>query len=261
MKEPENNSMKLNISQRDPLIQSIIRNPLITFSMVDPELRYVWINNSFLQLSLNSIIGKRDDELAIKTGTKRLMKFKRDIIATGKKGHAQFVFKVKSDLFYYEIFGQPVFNKKGEISGLTTIAIDITHQKKTEKDLLNREEQHNLLCNLVSDYIYSAKVYFNGKVETEWITGALERITGYSLKEIQKLEGGFGSIVNTEDLEDFINIYLPKLINNQAVFSEYRIIHKNGNTRWVRDSHKSLQINNKGKICQDSGICKGYNTK
>ena len=248
--------MKLNISQSNPLMQSIIRNPLFTISLIDPDLRYVWINNPFLQLSLNSIIGKRDDELGIKGGTKRLMKFKRNIIATRKEYHDQFGFKVKSEMVYYEIFGQPVFNERGEISGLTTIAIDITRQKKTETGLRQREGQHKILCNLVSDYIYSAKVYFNGKFETEWITGALERITGYSLREIQKLERGFGSIVNTEDLEEFVNIDIPKLINKQSVFAEYRINHKNGNTRWVRDSHKSFQINNKGKYVRILGTVK-----
>ena len=81
--------MQLNISQGDPLMQSIIRNPLITISLIDLDLRYVWINNPFLQLSLNSIIGKRDAELGIKAGIKRLIKFKQNIIETEKENHAQ----------------------------------------------------------------------------------------------------------------------------------------------------------------------------
>ena len=259
-KDTDSNSLKLNLSQSKELVQSVIRNPHLIIALIDLDLRYVWINNPLHQLTLNSIIGKRDDELGIISGFKHLIRFKSNIIKTGKENQEQIGFKVISDMVYFEIFGQPIFNEKGEISGLTTVSLDITKQKKTEIYRRKSEQQHQILCDLVSDYIYSAKVYFNGKIETEWVVGAFETITGYSFKEIQKLEGGFGSIIIKEELGNFHSNIIPKLIDNKPFSSEHRLIHKTGNIKWVRDYYKSIKINHREHYFRILGCVKDITT-
>jgi len=122
---------------------------------------------------------------------------------------------------------------EGRPAGILT-AIDITERKEAEKALKENEEKLKIIINNMSDYIYSAIIKHNGQIETEWITGPIEKISGYSFSEIKELKEGFASIVHPADLKKIYSLQ-PQLFNNKPVLVEYRIFTKNGDTRWIRD--------------------------
>jgi PAS domain S-box-containing protein len=106
------------------------------------------------------------------------------------------------------------------------------YKHRMEEQQRQSEERYRMFSELASDYVYSASV--NGDVvETEWVTGAFERVTGYSLEELKAL-GGWPKILHPDDVESAIqNVQEAKRSGGCIV--DYRIITKGGETRWLRD--------------------------
>ena len=94
------------------------------------------------------------------------------------------------------------------------------------------EERYRLITSVTSDYVFSIQYRPDGKIVTEWLDGAFETITGYTLEEYYA-RGGWPSLVHPEDREqDSQNMALLRA--NQKVITEIRIVRKNGEIRRVR---------------------------
>jgi len=129
---------------------------------------------------------------------------------------------------------------KDHSKGVTFTALDITERKQAEDALRQSEDRHRQVSALMSDYVYCGVVFPDGSTKTEWVSGAFERITGYSLEEVNCLEGGFSALVRREDLEAVLQKQ-PVLLENGTLYTEYRITRKDGETRWLSDYMKYLQ--------------------
>ena len=134
-------------------------------------------------------------------------------------------------LILLEIFENPIF-VNGKVVGLQGVAHNITEQKLMEKSLQESEERYRLISSLSSDYLFSTIITEDGKAELNWVMGAFEKMTGYTLEEYKSI-GGWRKVVHPEDrqrdLQDF-----QKLLKNQKVVGEVRTIQKNGNIVWTR---------------------------
>jgi len=111
---------------------------------------------------------------------------------------------------------------------------DISERISIEESLRLSEQKHRYLSELMTDYIYSAIVSRDGSSKTLWVSGAFERITGYTLDEVNSLPNGYSSIVVPEDFPLIVQ-NTPLLRTDKPVVVEYRIIAKNGEIRWLRD--------------------------
>ena len=109
------------------------------------------------------------------------------------------------------------------------------------------EERHRMISELTSDYVYSVAVYPNGLAETNWLSGSVERITGYTMDEIRALEGGWNAIVHPDELPSFRSLWL-KLLANETIVHEYRIFTKGGEVRWFRDYKKPVWDESEGRV-------------
>jgi PAS domain S-box-containing protein len=146
---------------------------------------------------------------------------------------------LKGDI-WLENRAQPVQDADGSVLwyGVTS---DITERKQADDKLRESEERHRLISELISDYVYNGTVFANGASETNWVSGAFEQITGYSIKEVNQFPNGFFDLVQLDDLE--------ALMRGQAQFfqersrtAEYRIRRKNGDICWLRDYMQITEI-------------------
>jgi PAS domain S-box-containing protein len=109
------------------------------------------------------------------------------------------------------------------------------------------EERYRVISELTSDYVYSVAVYPNGLAETNWLSGSVERITGYTMDEIRALEGGWNALVHPDELPSFRSLWL-KLLANETIVHEYQIFTKSGEVRWLRDYKKPVWDETEGRV-------------
>ena len=112
---------------------------------------------------------------------------------------------------------------------------DTTEQKQAEAELRQSEERFRHISSTISDISYSCSRSGSspgdGVFAIDWMVGAAERITGYSLEEIMA-RGCWGFLVVEEDLpllEEHV-FGLPAGANGRC---ELRFRHKNGKIVWV----------------------------
>ncbi|NJN97257.1 MAG: PAS domain S-box protein [Anaerolineales bacterium] len=83
-------------------------------------------------------------------------------------------------------------------------------------------------------------MFADGRVWTEWMAGAFERITGYTLDQVNRLDGGYVALLHPDDRVQ-VNPTPPVLVANQPSIHEYRIITRSGEVRWLRDYSRTLE--------------------
>jgi PAS domain S-box-containing protein len=108
----------------------------------------------------------------------------------------------------------------------------LMHMSEVQNHLRQQEERYRIISNSISDYAYAVRVEPDNTLSQEWITKAVELITGYSADEIQKV--GWSALVHPDDSITLEQHY-AKLMRGQRNVSEFRIFTRQGDVRWLRD--------------------------
>lgn len=110
---------------------------------------------------------------------------------------------------------------------------DITEKRLLEQERRLSEERYRLISSVMSDYVFSNVENEKGHITLNWVAGAFEQISGYTLEEFNA-RGGWVSTVYAGDLEKDARD-MEKLRRGETVVSELRTVHKDGSIRWVRN--------------------------
>ena len=115
------------------------------------------------------------------------------------------------------------------------IAMDIHDLKLAEEALLESEERYRRLTEAMTDYIYTVKIEDGHPVET--VHGpACTRITGYRPDDFKVNPYLWIDMVHEEDRKAVEQQAADILSGVKAGPVEHRIIRKDGEMRWVRNS-------------------------
>ncbi|ABD41094.1 multi-sensor signal transduction histidine kinase [Methanospirillum hungatei JF-1] len=106
------------------------------------------------------------------------------------------------------------------------MAVDISGRKHAEEILLHNEERYRQISSLTSDFAFSCVRYPDGMFHIDWMAGAVEPITGYTIDELKEKQC-WRAIVIDEDLPVF-DQYVTGLVPGQSATCELWIRHKNG---------------------------------
>lgn len=127
---------------------------------------------------------------------------------------------------WFELNIQPV------PEGVFILSIDITERKKAENALRESEEKYRLISDNTDDWIY----WVTPDGDFKYISPAFERITGYSPHEFVKYQELNNKIICPADKEKVeLHTHILKQ-DNISHDLEFRIITKDGKTRWVSHS-------------------------
>ena len=108
-------------------------------------------------------------------------------------------------------------------------------QEAGREALRQSEERYRRVSELISDYAYSFTVEADSSLTLEWVTReAFQRITLYDPEESEAL-GSWQHLLHPDDGPIAVARF-QHLLRGEPDVSEFRIIRKDGDVRWLRDA-------------------------
>ncbi len=104
---------------------------------------------------------------------------------------------------------------------------------ETSKQLTVSAERYHGISKYIHDFAYDFRVEHDGSLVCECVTEGFVFITGYIPKELDE-RGGLISLVHPADMPVFLQ-HRDSLFSGRSNISEFRIITKSGEIRWLRD--------------------------
>jgi len=130
-------------------------------------------------------------------------------------------------------------------------ARDISERKRIEEALREREEEFRSLVSNIPGAVYRCSAA--GRSSLTFISSGIEAISGYPAANflIQPVQA-FPSIVHPDDAEP-IEQFIDRAIQTKQPYAiEYRLIHSDGNVRWVAEKGQAI-FNQAGQILSLNG--------
>lgn len=128
--------------------------------------------------------------------------------------------------------GTFVKNENGVVVGQSGVIVDICARKRVEETLRAREERFRKITECMSDYVFTVLVE-NGQVVETIHGGACQPITGYSPQEFNSNPNLWLEMVHQHDRGMIAERARCMACGEDVPQVAHRIIHKNGQTRWV----------------------------
>ncbi len=108
--------------------------PLLVYQ-TDKNLCYTWIHNPPPGMTVDEMIGKRDEELRPAEEVAELIAFERSVFESGSGARQLVQFPNPSGTYIYDVTAEPVRSPEGEIEGLTVAAFDLTESRRMQEHL------------------------------------------------------------------------------------------------------------------------------
>lgn len=196
--------------------------------------KFIEVNDGFCQMSgytRDEVLGRSADELHIWKNIEHRKSMIDLIQKEGRVRDFETILLRKSGEPLNCLLSGEIIEIRSE-KCMVIITRDITQRKRMEEELRLSEQRYRLVSSIISDYIFSIIVDEKGILNLNWVAGAFERITGFTLDEFHN-HGGWLSILHPDDREKDAQD-TANLMKNRRAVSEVRLIHKDGTIRWVR---------------------------
>ncbi|SCZ02885.1 sensor domain-containing protein [Microvirga guangxiensis] len=120
----------------------------------------------------------------------------------------------------------PFYNSEGRIERWIGTYTDIHDWKKTEQDLIESEERYRALVGAMTEMVWRAAP--DGAILRGW---GWQEFSGQMPEEY----GGHGWLdaVHPEDRDALLQVWSEAVATARSVEAEFRVLHKNGEHRWV----------------------------
>jgi PAS domain S-box-containing protein len=140
---------------------------------------------------------------------------------------------------WISVNAHPIRNAEGKVLGAVAVSRDITAQKKyssesaqTEEALQASESRFKSLVSNIPGAIYRCAM--DASWTMEFLSDAIEEMTGYPASDfVQNRVRSFASIIHPDDAASVEQSVLKSVRRKRSYSLEYRILHKDGQVRWV----------------------------
>jgi len=113
------------------------------------------------------------------------------------------------------------------------------------------EERYRIVSGLISDFAYAFKVAPDGQLSREWVTGAIEEMTGYTEAEFMSQQ--VWSPVSGPEDAPVVERQLEELLGGKAAVVDFRMVRKDGSAKWVRDYARPVVDPESGRVVRIYG--------
>lgn len=133
-----------SLRQSEERFRVALKNSPISVFNQDPNLRYTWIYNPFLDYSVDQILGKQDVDLFTSETTENLTQLKQQVIATGIGTRSEVLMETQTKTGHYDLTIEPLRTETNEIIGITGAAIDITEMRQLEAQFVRLQRLESI---------------------------------------------------------------------------------------------------------------------
>mgnify|MGYP001062044775 CR=1 FL=1 len=113
------------------------------------------------------------------------------------------------------------------------------------------EECYRHISELISDYAYAFRVEEGNRLVREWVTDSFPRVTGYTSAEVDA-RGGWRALIHPDDMPIALAREM-RLFAGETDVSEFRIVRKDGEVRWLRDHARPVWDAQQGRVVRIYG--------
>jgi len=117
-----------------------LKNSPVMVSNQDADLRYTWVQNAPAGLTEKNFIGKTDEEIFAGAEADRLTQIKARALASGRGLRQEVACTIGGTRHYFDLTVEPVRSLAGEMTGITSAAMEITERKRLEQEVLQISE-------------------------------------------------------------------------------------------------------------------------
>lgn len=213
---------------------------------------------------LNMLGAKNEDEVLNRPILSFYSREDRDwitkLFSDAKNGkYSEFEYIGKNGYFYLSSF-IPISDARGNITRLMGITQDITERKlseaklsETSNALKETERKFRDLVNNIPGAVYRCKL--DKDWTKEYLSPTIEKISGYPAQDfIHNRVRTYTSIIHPDDVQLVEDIVMEGVKSRQPYVINYRIIHKNGEIRWVYEKGQALYDDNENVIWLDGAV-------
>jgi PAS domain S-box-containing protein len=153
-----------------------------------------------------------------------------------------------------DFYLQKGVDPEAQFAGLSHIIRKVVGQHRAEEELGKSEEQYRRICEGLTDYLYTVRVE-DGRAVTTTHSAACLVVTGYTAEEFAADPYLWIRMVSDDDRDRVISHFSGVLSGKQVPPVDHRIVRKDGQVRWVRDT-PILQFDPAGRLISYDGVVK-----
>jgi PAS domain S-box-containing protein len=243
--------------QREALNRTILDAMPVLISYLDTNLRYQFANKAYehwFGFSRDEIPRKHIAEVIGTTSYQRLQEYVTRALAGHHVTHEFLMPTSNQGERYVASSYIPHINEHDEVLGVFVMIQDMSEQKQMEAALRQSEGRYRAISELITDFAYSLRIEDGGAMSLEWMTEASWRITGFLPEEVERI-GGWRRIVHPQDLPLIMQVY-SKVVSGTPDVSEFRIIARSGEIRWLRSHTQPVWDEREGRVVRIYGGAK-----
>ncbi|POY35247.1 hypothetical protein C3K47_15800 [Solitalea longa] len=245
----ENICREKEAERKNLLAQTIFDNSTAYMWAKDLEGRYIMANKRFNDFVGTDVVGKLPSELYSQEAVDSIQVEKELAEA---KNHEKIDFVLSSRLYkvnpsqqeqgvHLALLKFPLWDSLGNLVGIGRVGTDMTNDIKLKEELIKAkeraeqsEQQISQLANsLENGMMYQVALYGEGRRQFKFVSDAVEKMYGFTAKELLEDANVLYSKVHPDDAKTFQKIE-AEAIEKMLPFNEsFRMVHKDGKVSWT----------------------------
>jgi PAS domain S-box-containing protein len=198
---------------------------------------------ALLNVSRGELVNQSVSSFILKEDLDIYYLHRKQLFETGEPQECELRMVKKDCLFFWARLKGIVSQDENGLAVCRVVLSDITGQKRAEEALLESEERYRRIIETITDYVYTVQIEKGKAVTTKHGPGCLA-VTGYKEGEFDQDPFLWLRMVPAEDHEQVIGQSMRAAAGEKCVPIEHRIVRKDGQTRWVRNTPVFLRDRN-----------------
>jgi PAS domain S-box-containing protein len=204
-----------------------LQGAFVTLAYQDRELRYTWLYDRALPMSVSDAIGKTDAELFAPEDAAVLVDIKRAVMRSGE-GHRQTVsVRVQGMQRHFDLLVEPSFGHDGTIDGVRCASVDITERKAAELAVIDREERLATLADAMPQLVWIGR----SDGELDYVNHRVCEYIGVFGPAARSHEV-WTQVIHPEDKESSMAVWDQAISRGEAYTLEQRLRRHDGVYHW-----------------------------